>query len=128
MKNLLFLAFLLVGSAGWAQQADFAVAEFESQTHDFGKIKQGVPVTHEFTFVNRGKVPMIITNVQASCGCTTPDWSRQPIEPGGQGFVKATYNAGSAGAFNKSVTITTNTETGFVQLMIKGEVLSEPQR
>jgi Protein of unknown function (DUF1573) len=133
MKKWLFLmAIILTGATGFAQQAssaaDFAVAEFTSQNHDFGKIEQGVPVTHEFTFVNKGKVPMIITNVQASCGCTTPDWSRQPVEPGGQGFIKATFNAASVGGFTKSVTITANTETGYIQLMIRGEVIGGPQQ
>jgi len=65
---------------------------------------------------------MVITNVAASCGCTTPDWTRDPIMPGGEGFVKATYNAASPGAFNKTVTVTSNIENGFVQLFIKGEV------
>jgi hypothetical protein len=104
-----------------------AVAAFDSQSFDFGKIKQGTPVTHEFKFTNNGGVPLIITNVQASCGCTTPDWSRDPIAPGGQGFIKATYSAASAGNFNKSVTVTANVDGGMVQLLIKGEVLTEAQ-
>jgi hypothetical protein len=60
--------------------------------------------------------------VQASCGCTTPAWTKEPVMPGGQGFIKATYNAAAAGAFNKTVTVTANIETGFIQLTIKGEV------
>ncbi len=133
MKKLLFIAALaLIGNAGYAQVAaaspagasnpDIAVAVFPSQNHNFGKIKQGTPVTHEFTFTNKGKVPMVITNVQASCGCTTPDWSKMPIPPGASGFVKATYNAASIGAFNKSVTVTANVEGGSIQLLISGEV------
>jgi len=81
-----------------------------------------VPVTHEFTFTNSGTVPLVITNVQASCGCTTPDWSKDPVMPGGKGFIKATYSAASIGAFDKSVTVTANVEEGFVSLRIKGEV------
>lgn len=127
MKRLFILmALTLVVTAGFAQSAapaEVAVATFEGQTFDFGKVKQGVPVTHEFKFTNTGKVPLIITNVQASCGCTTPDWSRDPIGPGAQGFIKATYNAANMGAFNKSVTMTANVENGMVQLLIKGEVL-----
>ncbi len=120
-----------VASQGFAQSApaansDLAVATFDAQNFDFGKIKQGVPVTHEFKFTNTGKVPMIITNVQASCGCTTPDWSKEPIAPGGKGFIKATYNAASAGAFNKAVTVTANIPNGSVQLFIKGEVQQTP--
>ena len=105
--------------------ANMAVFTWESPTHDFGKIKQGVPVTHEFTFTNTGKTPLVITNVQASCGCTTPNWSKEPIPPGGTGFIKATYNAASMGGFNKTVTVMANVEGGFKQLSIKGEVVQE---
>lgn len=107
-----------------ANSAELAVPKFENQTFDFGKIKQDVPVTHEFRFTNTGKVPMIITNVTASCGCTTPSWTKDIIPPGGAGFVKATYNAASPGAFNKSVTVTANVETGYFQLFVKGEVVA----
>lgn len=133
MKKLVFLMIVLAGVAvkGFsqvapAQNADLAVATFEAQNFDFGKIKQGAPVTHEFKFTNTGKVPMIITNVAASCGCTTPDWSKDPIAPGGKGFIKATYNAASVGAFNKAVTVTANIPNGSIQLFIKGEVSQTP--
>lgn len=108
-----------------AGASSMAVFGWESATHDFGKIKQGVPVTHEFTFTNTGKTPLVITNVQASCGCTTPAWSKDPIPPGGQGFIKATFNAASMGGFNKTVTVMANVEGGFKQLSIKGEVVQE---
>ncbi len=135
MKKLLFLlALTAITCVGFSQQAakptpgvntgmgDMAVFEWASLSHDFGKIKQGVPVSHEFKFTNKGKVPLVITNVQASCGCTTPAWSKDPIPPGQEGFIKATYNAAAAGAFDKTVTVNANIETGFVQLKIKGEV------
>lgn len=127
MKKLFFLLIVVAGVAtqAFSQTApstDLAVATFDNQNFDFGKIKQGTPVTHEFKFTNTGKVPMIITNVQASCGCTTPDWSKEPIAPGQKGFIKATYNAASVGAFNKAVTVTANIPNGSVQLFIKGEV------
>jgi hypothetical protein len=139
MKKMLFLvALAFVTTAGYSQvtatatsntvKSDVAVAAFDGQTFDFGKIKQGAPVTHEFKFTNAGAVPMIITNVQASCGCTTPDWSKEPIPPGGQGFIKATYNAAAVGAFNKTITVTANVDNGFVQLNIRGEVQTvQPQ-
>lgn len=136
MKNWMFVAALMfIAAAVYAQQVpqpttlnknevktDVAVFTWDNTTHDFGKVKQGTPVTHEFKFTNTGKVPLVITNVQASCGCTTPAWTKEPVMPGGQGFIKATYNAASAGAFNKTVTVTANIETGFIQLTIKGEV------
>lgn len=101
---------------------DYASANWESTSYDFGKIKQGVPVTHEFKFTNTSKVPLIIANVQGSCGCTTPDWTRTPVAPRQTGFVKATFNAAASGPFNKTVTITSNIEGGITKLTIKGEV------
>ncbi|HZX73853.1 MAG TPA: DUF1573 domain-containing protein [Cyclobacteriaceae bacterium] len=71
-------------------------------------------------------MPLIITNVQASCGCTTPSWTKDPVMPGGSGFIKATFNAASPGVFGKTVTVTANVDPGFVQLSIKGEVESAP--
>lgn len=129
MKRLFFLlALVAMTKIGFGQQAapitigDNAVFEWTAQVHDFGKIKQGVPVSHEFKFTNKGKVPLIIANVQASCGCTTPDWSKDAIPPGQTGFIKATFSAASPGAFDKTVTVTANVENGSVQLKIKGEV------
>lgn len=107
-----------------AKQAAFT---WKTQLHDFGKIKMGTPVTHEFTFVNTGNAPLIITNVQASCGCTTPDWSKGLIMPGGEGFIKATYNAATVGQFTKTISVTANVEKGLEVLTIKGEVQPEVQ-
>lgn len=130
MKKLFFLAaFVMAAVIGYSQAAsataasDYAVAAVDTQVFDFGKIKQGVPVTHEFSFTNKGKVPMIITNAQPSCGCTIPAWTKDPIPPGGTGFVKATFNAAAPGAFDKSVTVTANVESGVVMLRIRGEVV-----
>jgi len=135
MKKLLFIAVFAVFSGSVVAQqvpattlgksevkTDVAVFAWDNTTHDFGKIKQGTPVTHEFKFTNTGKTALVITNVQASCGCTTPAWTKEPVMPGGQGFIKATFNAASPGGFNKTITVTANIETGFVQLTIKGEV------
>ncbi|HNP07657.1 MAG TPA: DUF1573 domain-containing protein [Cyclobacteriaceae bacterium] len=108
-----------------AGASNMAVFGWESAVHDFGKIKQGVPVSHEFTFTNTGKTPLVITNVQASCGCTTPAWTKDPIPPGGSGFIKATFNAAAMGGFNKTITVMANVENGFKQLSIKGEVTQE---
>src|SRR5258705_5486203 len=133
MKRLFFLlALVAMTKIGYSQQAaspaptatgtENAVFEWTAQVHDFGKIKQGVPVSHEFKFTNKSKVPLIIANVQASCGCTTPDWTKDAIPPGQAGFIKATFSAASPGVFDKTVTVTANVENGSVQLKIKGEV------
>lgn len=92
-------------------------------THNFGKIKVNSPVTHEFRFTNSGDAPLIISSVQASCGCTVTDYSKDPISPKGEGYVKATYDAAKVGIFNKTVTVSANAGEGVVQLVIKGEVV-----
>lgn len=96
--------------------------KFEKETHDFGSIPQGTPATYEFVFKNTGKSNLTITNASASCGCTTPDWTREPIKPGKTGVVKATYNAASPGGFTKSVTVVSNAKNSTVILYLKGDV------
>jgi Protein of unknown function (DUF1573) len=93
---------------------------------DFGKIPQGKPVTHIFTVTNTSKAPYKLDNVQASCGCTTPEWEREKmIEPGASVDIKVGFNAGAVAPFTKPVTITYNgTQTKV--LTIKGEVYSTP--
>lgn len=133
-KLIVFAALILFARAGFSQaaatstapKADAAIAAVDTENFDFGKIKQGVPATHKFIFTNKGKVPMVITNAQPSCGCTTPDWTKDPIPPGGQGFVTATYNAAAPGAFNKSISVMANVEAGVIILHITGEVVAEP--
>ena len=102
------------------------VVFFKETEFDFGKIPQGKPVTHVFELINKGKDSLKIVNVQASCGCTTPEWDRdKAIAPGGSAKITVGYNAASEGSFTKPVTITYNgTETK--QLFIKGEVWKTP--
>lgn len=102
---------------------------FEQETHDFGEIDElGGPVEHKFTFTNSSENPVKITNVKASCGCTTPDWTKDEIAPGGQGFIQARYNpANRPGPFNKSLTITTNQGNEPYRLYIKGSVKPKPR-
>ncbi len=102
-----------------------AVAKFDwaSTVHDFGEVTKGIPVTHEFSFVNTGSKPLLVTEVKASCGCTVSQYSKNAIAPGETGFVKATYNAAVPGSFNKSLTIFSNTEGGLVKLSMKGIVI-----
>ena len=101
---------------------NYAVFEWESKSHDFGNIELKNPVSHEFTFTNTGDIPLIIVSAKASCGCTVADYTRDPIAPGNQGMVKATYNAVKEGVFSKTVTIKANTKEGSVVLTLKGEV------
>jgi len=102
---------------------------FNKQLHDFGKFKEADgKVTHKFEFINTGGSDLVVQNVSASCGCTAPSWTREPIPPGGKGFVAATYNpAGRPGAFRKYVTVISNSNPGSVRLTIAGEVEPKPR-
>lgn len=94
--------------------------------YDFGKIQQNRPVTHLFEIVNKGKEPLKLENVQASCGCTTPEWSRDPIAPGATGTIKVGYNAAAEGPFTKNVTIQYNGNQS-ATIIISGTVYKGPE-
>lgn len=95
-------------------------------SYDFGKIPQGKPVTHIFDVENIGKDSLKIANVQASCGCTTPEWEREKVQaPGEKTKITVGYNAAAEGPFTKSITITYN-GTQSKQITIKGEVWKTP--
>ncbi|WP_205685667.1 DUF1573 domain-containing protein [Flavipsychrobacter stenotrophus] len=97
--------------------------DFKDTVHEFGTIHQGESVTHEFTFTNNGKTPLLITNASGSCGCTVPVYPHDPVAPGKTEVIKVTFNsAGKGGHQEKSVTITTNTVRSIHMLYIKGEV------
>ncbi len=83
--------------------------DFETEDFDFGTINEGQVVEHTYTFKNTGEAPLIIQNAQPSCGCTVPDWSKEPIPVGGTGFVKASFDSnGKPNMQNKTITVTTN--------------------
>jgi hypothetical protein len=82
-----------------------------------------VPVQARYEFQNVGKEPLIITEVQKTCGCTKTDWSKEPVMPGQKGFVMAEYNAANEGAFTKNITVVSNATTSSVKLNFKGTVL-----
>ena len=93
---------------------------------DFGKIPQGKPVYHSFTVMNNGAVPIKLDNVQASCGCTTPEWSQEPIAAGASTLIKVGYNAAAEGAFDKTISVIYNTNQTKV-IRIKGTVWKAPE-
>lgn len=97
---------------------------FEKELHDFGTIKEtDGPVAHNFQFTNTGNAPILIKSVEASCGCTSPEWSRQPVLPGKTGFIKATFDPKDRpGFFNKSITVSSNAKNAQIELEIKGTV------
>ncbi len=93
--------------------------------HDFGMIPQGKPVFYFFEIVNTGSTPLKLDNVQASCGCTTPEWNHEAIPAGSADKIKVGYNAAGEGAFDKYITITYNANFS-KQLHIKGTVWKAP--
>jgi hypothetical protein len=106
-----------------AQVAHPEFIQFKETVHDFGNIRQGTPVTFIFEFKNVGDRDINLINVQASCGCTTPNWKGGMYKPGETVQITATYNAASEGQFNKSITVTTS--EGVSVLTIMGTVLSQ---
>ncbi len=98
-----------------------AEINFEESSHDFGQIEEGTVAVHEFTFINSGDQPLIISTVKASCGCTTPFWTKEPILPGKKGKITASYNSRNRpGGFNKSITVTSNARHSSKMVYIKG--------
>ncbi|MVN78724.1 DUF1573 domain-containing protein [Hymenobacter sp. HMF4947] len=118
------LVFCLLALAARAQ----GVLTFESTDHDFGKVPEGTMATYEFKFKNTGNQPIVIASAQASCGCTTPEWTKAPVMPGKSGVIKAVYNsAGRPGVFAKTVTVMSNATDSNKILSLKGTVLTKEE-
>jgi hypothetical protein len=98
---------------------------WKAEAIEVGQIPQGPPRNIEFEFKNTSDKSVIITNVKPACGCTTSDYTKEPIAPGKSGFVKATYNASALGSFNKTVTVTTNLDDTPKVLTFKGTVVAK---
>lgn len=137
MKKLTALfAFISIGWAAIAQTsvpstqavvppAKPEVLAVKEMDHDFGQIPQGKPVFYFFEVTNTGSTPLVLESVQASCGCTTPEWNRAPIAPGATDKIKVGYNAATEGYFDKPVTILYNGDQT-KQIHIKGTVWKAP--
>ncbi len=128
MKRILFILFfaLLAGGA-FAQPATAKPEVFvlKEAQFDFGTVPQGKPVYHFFEVTNTGTTPLKIDNIQTSCGCTTPEWSKEAIAPGGTARIKVGYNSAAEGPFEKYITVQYNgSETK--QIIIKGNVWKAP--
>ncbi len=98
---------------------------FATTTHDYGTIVQSSDGSCVFAFTNKGKAPIVLNDVKASCGCTVPEWTRTPVAPGEKGSIKVTYNTNNVGAFTKSITVNSNAINNPVILIIKGTVTAK---
>lgn len=127
MKRILIITSCLWLIAAGVLIAHSMIASFawDETTHDFGKIQQGKPVIAEFSFKNKGGVPLMISNARGSCGCTGVEYPKEAILPGKTGTIKATFNAAAVGTFNKTVTVESNAEGGPSVLAIRGEVVAK---
>ncbi len=130
MKKLLFtMAAFAITSWAVAQKTEGKqkaedLISFKEKKHDFGKIKQGVPVTYDFAFQNTSDKPVVIENAWASCGCTTPTRPEQPVAKGKSNIIKAGFNAAAAGEFDKTVYVKVQGIDIPLELRITGNVLN----
>ena len=103
--------------------------KFDVEEYNFGTVKQGETVTYEFHFSSTGKEPLIISNAQASCGCTVPQWPKEPLKKGEKGVIKVSFNStGKMGMQDKTVTISSNAKSGSKVLHMKGNVETPPAK
>lgn len=106
-----------------ANAGKLPVIKFAEPEFNFGTIKQGDKVEHTFKFTNEGTGDLIISDAKASCGCTVPDWTKEPVAPGKDGEVKVVFNsAGKSGEVSKTVTLTLNTEKGTETVSFKANI------
>lgn len=129
-KAFLFLSFLGFLSLGLqAQNNPVAKADsiiFNNMVHDYGTIEQGGDGTCEFEFTNSGKEPIVLTSVRSSCGCTIPEWSKEPVLPGQTSVIKVKYDTRRLGVINKVIIVNSNAINSTVILKITGNVVEKP--
>lgn len=128
-KLLVFMSIMFIAVMGVNAQDKPAAPQdsivFTSTVHDYGTVVQASDGSCQFTFKNKGKAPIVLNDVKASCGCTVPEWTRTPVAPGETGTIKVTYNTNNVGAFTKSITVNSNAINNPVILIIKGTVTAK---
>jgi len=134
LLSVLFLSVLIVSAQTEKKEPQVAKKQngpeitFKTLTHNYGEIYYGADGNYNFEFTNTGNEPLILTKPRSSCGCTVPHWPKEPILPGETNAIKVTYNTHKNGAFNKTVTVYSNSVTHkTVVLRIKGKVIPKPK-
>ena len=128
---IVFISLLILGACGnpgkdTTKDTNDSKIEFESTSFDFGKIAFASDGTCIFRFTNTSMKPLIVNVVRTTCGCTNPEWPKDPVEPGKMGEIKVTYNTRITGRFQKSITVFCNAVNSPVKLFIKGDVQPDP--
>ena len=124
--SLLLSFFMVFAAMAQTEAAPQEPLQFKEVEYNFGSVPQGKPVYHYFEIKNTGSKPITLNDVHASCGCTTPEWSKDPIAPGTTAKIKVGFNAASEGAFEKFISIQYN-ESIQKQIIIKGNVWRAPE-
>jgi hypothetical protein len=124
MKKIRLAVFFMFFTAGLFANPKASI-EWQTNSIDMGAISFKKPVTVEFVFKNKGLVPLVITNVESSCGCTVPEYPKQPVTSGQNGKILVTYDADTEGQFSKTITVYSNSAEGKTQLYIKGFVVRQ---
>ena len=124
MKKLFLLTLMLVCGMTFAMAENEAEIKFDTLAHSFGTIEKDAVVSCTFTFTNTGDAPLVINQAMATCGCTVPEYTKDPIQPGEKGTIKVTYNSKGKqpGHFRKSITIRSNAATEMIRLYIEGDM------
>ena len=125
MRKFLLTALLFVGSITMAMAQKPAQIKFDKTTHNFGSFSEKDPkVTCTFTYTNVGELPLIVNQAIASCGCTVPEYTKTPVQPGEKGEIKVTYNGAGKfpGHFKKSITVRTTGAVEMTRLYIEGDM------
>lgn len=132
MNKAGYIAVIILLTLGWSScnkvggNADKseAVIEFDTIKYDFGEIPFDGDGMMEFVFTNTGTVPLLVTHVKSTCGCTIPEWSREPVNAGKKGTIQVSYDTHRVGVFNKSIYVYSNANNGVQRLSISGKISS----
>jgi hypothetical protein len=110
-----------IHGSGKSTKGDAAIA-FDTISHDFGEIPFSDSAEFEFVFINTGNAPLIVSHVKSTCGCTVPEWSKEPVKSGSQGVIRVKYDTHRVGRFAKSIYVYSNAANGVQKLSITGVV------
>jgi hypothetical protein len=123
LSIILFTAVSCTEKSGKKPDKKAAKIEFKDTGHDFGEIKYGGNGSCDFIFKNTGKSPLVVDNVKSTCGCTVPEWTKEPVPSSGTGKIRVMYDTHRVGAFSKTLIVSSNASNSPIRLFIKGKVL-----